>query len=277
MSGKGPDKKVANKFVLLGSTAVLAVYSAGYVRTQKAAELVAEKAARSSEARQRRLARVHVPKAPVAAASRVVLPGVLPDAVPEARPEAVPKNATAGSSQSALPAESAEHGPQGKAANEVKTANGVKAPNDAKAKATADAQAAAEAWRLQVEEVDKLDRATAAAAAAAPPVSPKTPAVLVTAKENPLSKWRDGTYRGYGTSFHGDIQVEVIIEGGDIVLASIYKCQTRYPCDIIEHLVTQVIDRQSAEVDNVTRATESADAFSTAIGNALKQAEKVKK
>jgi uncharacterized protein with FMN-binding domain len=263
MSGKGPDKKVANKFVLLGSTAVLAVYSAGYVRTQKAAELVAENAARASEARQRRLARAHLPQAPVAAASGVVLPGALPDAVPE--------NATPGSPQTALSADSVARGPQGRAANDVKAAN------DANPKTTGDARAAAEAWRLEIEEVDKLDRAAAAAAAAAPPVSPKAPAVPVTARENPLSKWRDGTYRGYGTSFHGDIEAEVIIEGGEIVLASIYKCQTRYPCDIIEHLVAQVIDRQSAEVDNVSRATESADAFSTAIAKALKQAERAKK
>jgi uncharacterized protein with FMN-binding domain len=263
MSGKGPDKKVANKFVLLGSAAVLAVYSAGYVRTQKAAEVVAENAARASQARQRRLARAHPPQAHLAAASGVVLPGALPDAVPD--------NATPGSPQTAPPADSVARGPQGRAANDVKSAT------TAKAKAAADAAAAAEAFRLQIEEVDELDRAAAAAAAAAPRVSPKAPAAPVTAHENPLSKWRDGTYHGYGTSFHGDIEAEVIIEGGEIVLASIYRCQTRYPCDIIEHLVGQVIDRQSAEVDNVSRATESADAFSTAIAKALKQAERAKK
>jgi uncharacterized protein with FMN-binding domain len=129
-----------------------------------------------------------------------------------------------------------------------------------------------------MEDIDKADRAAAAAAAAAaPPVSAKALAVPVTAHEDPLSKWRDGTYRGFGTSFHGDIEAEVTIEGGDIVLASIYKCQTRYPCDIIEHLTLQVLDRQSAEVDNVSRATESADAFSSAIASALKKAERAKK
>ena len=246
MSGKGPDKKVANKFVLLGSTAVLAVYSAGYVRTQKAADFLTEKAARASEARQQRLARAHLPKAPVAAASRVLLPGAAADAVSG--------DATPGSSPSA-----------------PTTANEGKTAKDAKAKA---ATQAAEAFRLEMEEVDRLDRA---AAAAAPPVSTKAPAVPITTRENPLSKWRDGTYRGYGTSFHGDIEAEVIIEGDEIVLASISKCRTRYSCDIIEHLVPQVIDRQSAEVDNVTRATESADAFSTAVANALKQAVRAKK
>jgi uncharacterized protein with FMN-binding domain len=262
MSGKGPDKKVANKFVLLGSAAVLAVYSAGYVRTQKAAELVAEKAAQASEARQRRLARAHLPQAPTPAPSSAVLSGALLDSVPG--------NATPGSSQTAPPVDSIARRPQGRA-------DGKAAAADARAKAAADAQAAAEAFRLQIEEVDDLDRAAAAAAAAAPRVAPKVPAAPVTAKENPLSKWRDGTYRGYGTSFHGDIEAEVTIEGGEIVLASIYKCLTRYSCDIIEHLVGQVIDRQSAEVDNVSRATESADAFSTAIAKALKQAERAKK
>jgi uncharacterized protein with FMN-binding domain len=277
MSGKGPDKKVTNKFVLLGSTAVLAVYSAGYVRTQKAAELVAEKAARASEARQRRLARVTVSQAPMAEASGVGLTsgvgpkGVLPDAVPE--------DAKPGSPQAALPADSVARGPQDRAAKDDKTgdgktANDAKAKNDNKAKAAADAQAAAEAWKLEIEE---SDRAAAAAAAAAPRVSPKAPAAPATARRNPLSKWRDGTYHGYGTSFHGDIEAEIIIEGGEIVLASISKCQTRYPCDIIEHLVPQVESRQSAEVDNVTRATESADAFSTAVANALKQAERANK
>jgi uncharacterized protein with FMN-binding domain len=88
--------------------------------------------------------------------------------------------------------------------------------------------------------------------------------------------WKDGTYYGWGTSRHGDIQAAVVIEGGRILSATISECQTRYPCDYIAHLPPQVAQRQSADVDSVSRATESADAFYFAVTNALVEAQKGK-
>jgi uncharacterized protein with FMN-binding domain len=64
----------------------------------------------------------------------------------------------------------------------------------------------------------------------------------------------------------------VIIEGGRITSSAITKCNTRYDCSWIKSIVPQVVERQSANVDYVTGATESADAFYYAVVEALNQA-----
>jgi uncharacterized protein with FMN-binding domain len=64
----------------------------------------------------------------------------------------------------------------------------------------------------------------------------------------------------------------VVIEGGRIASASISQCLTRYSCDVIGRLPPQVVQRQSAEVDYVTGATESANAFYYAVLGALGKA-----
>jgi uncharacterized protein with FMN-binding domain len=109
------------------------------------------------------------------------------------------------------------------------------------------------------------DPAPEPAPAAAPVVAPSTPAKPV---------WRDGTFRGWGTSRHGDIEATVVIEAGRITSAVISQCYTRYPCDYIAHLPAQVVQRQTADVDTVSRATESADAFYFAVTHALAESQK---
>jgi hypothetical protein len=54
--------------------------------------------------------------------------------------------------------------------------------------------------------------------------------------------------------------------------AAISQCLTRYSCSWIAHLQAQVAARQSPEVDNVSGATESANAFYYAVVDALKKA-----
>ena len=88
----------------------------------------------------------------------------------------------------------------------------------------------------------------------------------------PAVKLRDGTYYGWGTSRHGDIQAVVTIEAGRIVRAGIAQCLTRYSCSWIAALPPQVVQRQSAEVDYVSGATQSVNAFYYAILEALAQA-----
>jgi uncharacterized protein with FMN-binding domain len=82
--------------------------------------------------------------------------------------------------------------------------------------------------------------------------------------------WKDGTFSGWGTSRHGDIEATIVIEGGRITGASITRCLTRYSCSLIAHLQKQVITRQSADVDYVSGATQSANAFYYAVLEALK-------
>lgn len=86
------------------------------------------------------------------------------------------------------------------------------------------------------------------------------------------ARWLDGYYTGWGTSRHGDIQAFVRIEDNRIVDSGIATCETRYPCSVIENILLQPIDLQSAEVDGVSRATESADAYYYGLAMALENA-----
>jgi uncharacterized protein with FMN-binding domain len=86
------------------------------------------------------------------------------------------------------------------------------------------------------------------------------------------SKYKDGTFFGWGTSRHGDIQASVIIVDGKIVSTAIATCATRYPCSWIVNLPGQAVERQSPKVDYVSGATQSSNAFSDAVAEALAKA-----
>lgn len=85
-------------------------------------------------------------------------------------------------------------------------------------------------------------------------------------------KYKDGTYYGWGTSRHGDIQAAVVVENGRIASATIAQCLTRYSCSVISRLPPQVAERQSPEVDYVSGATQSTNAFYYAVVEALGKA-----
>ena len=85
-------------------------------------------------------------------------------------------------------------------------------------------------------------------------------------------KWRDGTYTGLGDSPHGDIEARVVIKDGRIVAAGIATCDTRYPCNVIDPLIRQPVERQSPDVDYMSHATESSDAYYNALVAALENA-----
>jgi uncharacterized protein with FMN-binding domain len=94
----------------------------------------------------------------------------------------------------------------------------------------------------------------------------------VPAAPQTAAQYKDGTYKGWGTCRHGDIEAQVVIEGGRITSASISQCLTRYSCDVIGRLPPEVVQRQSAEVDYVSGATQSANAFYYAVLGALGKA-----
>jgi len=127
--------------------------------------------------------------------------------------------------------------------------------------------------------IDPSSPAPIAAVTAAPPASPEpTPQAIQLppppAPEPPPAspQYRDGTYYGWGTSRHGDIQAAVVIESGRIASATIAQCLTRYSCSVIARLPPQVAERQSPEVDYVSGATQSTNAFYYAVVEALGQA-----
>ena len=112
--------------------------------------------------------------------------------------------------------------------------------------------------------------AVAEALPAAPAPAPAT--TPEPAPPPPAPKWKDGTYYGWGSSRHGDIQAAVTIESGRITSANIAQCLTRYSCSVIANLPPEVPQRQSPEVDYVSGATQSANAFYYAVVDALSKA-----
>jgi uncharacterized protein with FMN-binding domain len=84
--------------------------------------------------------------------------------------------------------------------------------------------------------------------------------------------YKDGLYNGWGTSRHGDIEAYIEIKGGKITSAFIGECLTQYSCSWIAKLPPMVIEAQSAEIDYISGATQSSNAFYYAIVNALKKA-----
>jgi len=66
--------------------------------------------------------------------------------------------------------------------------------------------------------------------------------------------------------------VSVSIQGGRIANVTISSVTTQYPVSRIAALPAQVVARQSGQVDNVSGATYSAQAFSLAVQAALSQA-----
>jgi uncharacterized protein with FMN-binding domain len=83
---------------------------------------------------------------------------------------------------------------------------------------------------------------------------------------------KDGTYTGAGSSRRGDVWVSVEIQSGRIATVTITRSTLQYPLRDIAGLPAQVVQRQSAQVDIVSRATYSSQAFRTAVSQALSQA-----
>jgi uncharacterized protein with FMN-binding domain len=106
---------------------------------------------------------------------------------------------------------------------------------------------------------------------AAPEVKPES-ATAAPTKPAPAPAWKDGTYTGWGSSRHGDIQASVVIQSGRIESATISQCRTRYSCSVIDILPPEVPQRQSPEVDYISGATQSANAFYYAVVDALSKA-----
>jgi len=116
-------------------------------------------------------------------------------------------------------------------------------------------------------------------AIAAPPVaaSENNPNIQLSAPATPAAPqpkalYKDGTYSGWGSCRHGDIQASVTVQDGKIASVAITQCLTRYSCSWIADLPNQVVKRQSPEVDYVSGASQSTDAFYGAVVSALSKA-----
>ena len=109
------------------------------------------------------------------------------------------------------------------------------------------------------------------------PVPTPTPAPVPTPK--PAAAFKDGTYTGrVADAFYGNLQVAAVIQGGNLVDVQFLQ----YPNDRGTSreingasnpiLKQEAIQAQSANVDIVSGATASSQAFQESLGNALAQA-----
>lgn len=94
----------------------------------------------------------------------------------------------------------------------------------------------------------------------------------VAGRRAPRASYEDGTYSGWGRSRHGRVLVTVVVKRGRIATAEVADCRMKYPCSMIAALPPQVVIRQGADVDIVSGATNSTEAFSRAIDDALLKA-----
>jgi uncharacterized protein with FMN-binding domain len=115
--------------------------------------------------------------------------------------------------------------------------------------------------------------AVVGASATATPTSPATVTTSATTTARSSSTaYADGTYTGTGTSRFGNVSVSVTTSGGVISNVQITKVTTSYPVARIASLPAQVVQKQTANVNVVSGATYSSQAFKQAVQQALSQA-----
>lgn len=226
-----PRVRPTHPLVALSSAAVIAVYSAGYLKTRAAAATFSDAPAMPRPAL--------IAAAAPTAAPPTRLPDVTPVAVSAPRHRKPP--ASVNPSASIEPS-----------VDVATAATATSTPIE-----THDAAASV----VVITPEHAVVEATSIAPAPAPP-EPARPA------------YHDGTFSGWGSSRHGDIQATVVIENGRIASARISECDMHYPCSWIAHLQGQVVARQSPDVDYVSGATQSANAFYYAVVEALTKAAK---
>jgi uncharacterized protein with FMN-binding domain len=241
VSDSSSHKKVANSLVALSSAAVLAVYTAGYLRTKSAADRFAVQAA----------VRRPLPSPPSAPAAVNTQPTTAPEIADRSAPS--PPHVSRRGTR-------VERGPVDRNVRE----------RPARSKSPVTSATTTTAAELPV----SVPPSPSASLPELPPVAIEQGPVAAPMAPPPPAKtqYKDGTYYGWGTSRHGDIQAAVVIQDGRIASATIAQCLTRYSCSVIAKLPPQVAERQSPETDYVSGATQSTNAFYYAVVEALSKA-----
>ena len=249
--GKGDRSR--SSLIALASAAVLAVYGAGFDRTRAAAQRFEA----DGERRRPEPVATRLDSAPLE--PFIAHPAVQVAPTPSASPSSPGERASAASTPSAAP-------------------NASVAPAaDSATKERVDSTVAAAPPKSGVA-ADSAPSKPDVAPVATPVVandtttSDSTRSADSTSAARKQPQWKDGVFSGWGTSRHGDIQATVVIDKGRITYAEITQCLTRYSCSWIERLPGQVVSRQSADVDYVSGATQSTNAFYYAIVDALSKA-----
>lgn len=93
-----------------------------------------------------------------------------------------------------------------------------------------------------------------------------------TVKSQIKSQYKSGTFEGSGSNRRGSLGVKVTITNDKITDVEISHFAMHYSEKDVVGLPEEVIQKQSAQVQNVSGATYSTQAFQDAIENALTQA-----
>ena len=261
-AGKG---RISNNLVAASCAAILTVYAAGYWRTRDEARRL------ETRAQERR------PPRPTGSDASVAVPdpeivdppaSIVADPPPPAETTVTADADAATAEPHPADAVPASAPPPPKSSTPPPVARTVAKPaKKLPPKVATAAPAAPPPAPSGIHPVPIEEPLAAQTAVAAPPPAPEAAPASVE------GRWRDGTFTGWGYSNHGDILAKVVIENGRIVGSGVAQCATRYPCDVIDLILFQPVDRQSPDVDKVSRATESADAYYYGLVEALKKAE----
>jgi uncharacterized protein with FMN-binding domain len=269
-----PSARLSRGLVAVAASAITAVYGAGYMHTQAADAILgggAPAAAASADSAD--------PSTPFATVS------------PEATSGAA--NATASPTALSITDQTVEqyadqhHVSWDDARAQMRAAGGVEATatatsasgTTASTTSTSGTAASATTSSRPASTLASAPTSTAVRPVAAPPTATAvvvrtaptpTPAAAAAASS---SKFKDGAYKGVGTSRRGDIQVSLDVQGGRIATVTITGSTTEYPTRDIANLPAQVVSRQSPQVDSVSGATYSAQAFRSAVQQALQRAQ----
>lgn len=125
----------------------------------------------------------------------------------------------------------------------------------------------------------RSENPTQVAALPTEPVSPSDTSPAGVSSPAPVGTYRDGSYTGeVADAFYGNIQVQAIVTGGKISDVRFLQYPNDRPESIqvssqsIPLLKQEAIQSQNAQVDIVTGATQTSQAFIQSLGSALEKA-----
>jgi uncharacterized protein with FMN-binding domain len=253
-----PKDRVTNNLVALGSAAVFTVYAAGFVRTRPAAQRFAQQAERRPAPATRIAA--ETPAAEPTSVDRTTTPRETAAPVaPESKPA---KPTSSAKAVAATPVASSVQRAAERASDSVSAP-----PTIASSAPVASAPVSSPPVAAPVQPAAPAPARDSSHSAATPAAPDSTQS-----SDKEKTRLKDGIFFGWGTSRHGDIQAGLEIKNGRIISAFISECLTQYSCSWISALPAQVISRQSPDVDFVSGATQSTNAFYYAVADALKKA-----
>ena len=297
--GGRSNARGSSNLIALGSAAVMAVYVAGFVRTKPAADRMA--AENADGPRRRAPAAAGGGAGAVAAAGSVSVAALAGEssatasasAMTATSPSGTPAAQTAAAANTNANANSSSNSPSSahhsdiaasssaSAKNEVGDPKHVESSSSASTPAAASTHEATTGASAASSTVTSAATAPASAPVTTPPATQSAaPAPAAAPSPAPAEApaapvkvvYKDGAYIGRGTSRHGDIEAMVEIKDGKITSTIITQCLTRYSCSWVNPLLPQVAQRQSAEIDYVSGATQSSNALYYAVLQALSQA-----